>query len=98
MANFSNPALGAELRRRDAPALCGASAAAFAKAVGRPGGACVERARRRVGGLACEMTVWQHEGHALVELVDVAAEGHHRPSLAGFESPGRAPLAYAGGV
>ncbi|KAH8070048.1 hypothetical protein JL721_5269 [Aureococcus anophagefferens] len=53
----------------------------FAKLVGREGGACVDAHRRRVGGLPCDVAVWQHAHHVVVELVDVSAEGHHRPSL-----------------
>ncbi|KAH8071817.1 hypothetical protein JL720_11318 [Aureococcus anophagefferens] len=53
----------------------------FAKLVGREGGACVDAHRRRVGGLPCDVAVWQHAHHVVVELVSVSAEGHHRPSL-----------------
>ncbi|KAH8055061.1 hypothetical protein JL722_8485 [Aureococcus anophagefferens] len=67
------------MRRARAPVL--ADDGDFAKLVGREGGACVDAHRRRVGGLPCDVAVWQHAHHVVVELVDVSAEGHHRPSL-----------------
>lgn len=82
----SRPALRAELEKRRSGHLCGALDAEgflpFEAGIRRNGPRCVDRCRRRVAGLACEVSVWQHLGHAVLEVVDVAAEGHHRPSLA----------------